>query len=373
MSNLISCHKYFFKKKKRLKKYASSNSVQTLPTPALRDSGKQHHSPHAQRQKVRGIPAVLFVFSVMESHSPWGFSWVVEVELWVAAQCVCAAGRGGMFTKGWLQSSLIEEVSVPMSTPAPENRHLVSGGNLGWIALRVTASPSPLHFDQVALAHLRFLLLPALEGTMQCEPVGWHLGCSGLCKWVKLPPRLKQWAQGISLFRVLHPVTPSHLAFLLEAASELKLRGYENTHRRERWRKGRCCSSGIQKHNFLWFLVLAFFYFFTRPSAPRKISSCSLWFSLIGSERRVNFGEEVNLLRSSHRVLLFFWLMAFLWGKTGTEIGCFYHEFLRWISQVSCNTTQEDPVFTIKLGFIHVTLLQSLFWLFKLAGIKLIT
>lgn len=38
-------------------------------------------------------------------------------------------------SKGWLQSCLIEEVSVPLSTPAPENRLSVSGRNLGWSAL----------------------------------------------------------------------------------------------------------------------------------------------------------------------------------------------------------------------------------------------
>lgn len=163
-----------------------------------------------------------------------------------------------MFTKGCLQSCLTEEVSVPTSTPAPENRHLVSGRNRGWISLRWVTSASPFHFDEVALAHRRFLLLPKRGGYHAMRACGPISGIPGLWKWGRLPPKLKQWAQGISLFRVLHLVTSSYLAFVHGAASELKMRGYENIHRRERWRKGMGCSSGIQNHNFLRFLVLAF-------------------------------------------------------------------------------------------------------------------
>lgn len=131
-----------------------------------------------QHQKVMGIPLSSSSSPAWgKAIPPWGFFWVVEVELWVVAQCVCKAWRGGMFTKGWLQSCLTEEVSVPMSTPAPENRVLLSGRNLGWFSLLgVTPnSPFPLTLMRWHWPVTGSSWCPSLEGTIQSAPVGWYL------------------------------------------------------------------------------------------------------------------------------------------------------------------------------------------------------
>lgn len=153
------------------KKHFRNTSVQTRCRPFQNQLtlavGTQHHSPQGPMPGGHGQPHCPPLHpQCEESHAPWGFFWVVEVELSVVAQCVCTAWRGGMFTKGWLQSCLIEEVSVPLSTPIPENWVLVSGRNLGWIHLLwvTMACLSPLHFDEVTLANDRLLLVPSLGG-----------------------------------------------------------------------------------------------------------------------------------------------------------------------------------------------------------------
>lgn len=52
---------------------------------------------------------------------------------------------------------------------------------------------------------------------------------------------------------------------------------------------------------------------------------------------------------------------ALLWSETGVELGCFPHTLPRCSLRLPSSVTQEDPVFTIKLGSIRVELLQSLF------------
>lgn len=173
MSNLISCHKYSLKKKTleicqfKLSAYPSNTS-------SLWQREARTAVPSAQYQQVMGIPAVLrFILSVREPF-PWGFSWVVGAEVWVVARCVCTAWRGGMFTKGWLQSCLREEVSVPRSTPAPENRLLVQVGTLVGASSLDWRLPDPL---LCVLMRKHWLITgssccPSLEGTTLCVPVG---------------------------------------------------------------------------------------------------------------------------------------------------------------------------------------------------------
>lgn len=69
MSNLISCHKYFIKKKTleicQFKLSADpSNTSDPWQWEAITTV------PSAQHQEVMGLPTVLFILSVRESHSP---------------------------------------------------------------------------------------------------------------------------------------------------------------------------------------------------------------------------------------------------------------------------------------------------------------
>lgn len=174
MSNLISCHKYFFLKKGFRNICQFKLSAYPSNTSSLWQWEARTAAPSAQHQQVMGIPAVLcFVLSVREPF-PWGFSWVAGAEVWVVAQWVCTAWRGGMFTKGWLQSCLREEVSVPRSTPALENRLLVQVGILVGASSLDWRLPDPL----LCILMRRHWLItgssccPSLQGATPCVPVG---------------------------------------------------------------------------------------------------------------------------------------------------------------------------------------------------------
>lgn len=117
-----------------------------------------------------------------------------------------------MFTKGWLQNCLTEEVSVPMSAPAPENRHLVSGRNRGWISLRWVTSASPFHFDEVALAHCRVLLLP--------KRGGYHvMRACGLISGMTRPLEMREVAPWVKT------VSPRHFTFQSSSPCHIFLLG----------------------------------------------------------------------------------------------------------------------------------------------------
>jgi hypothetical protein len=70
-------------------------------------------------------------------------------------------------------------------------------------------------------------------------------------------PEVKPVRPGRSLFQVLHPVT-SYLALAPGVASELKLRGYENIHRRERGERVCAAPLGFKVITFSGFLFLPF-------------------------------------------------------------------------------------------------------------------
>ena len=206
----------------------------------------------SQPQKVMGTPTVLLTLNMRASHFPRGLFWVVETQkLWVAAWCVCTTWRGGVFTKGWTSKPSHRGSIFPMSTPASENKLLLSDRNLGWISLLggTTASPFPLTLMRWRWPITGSSWCPRLEGTMQSVSVGWYMRWAGVWEQEELPPWLNREPR-VFHFSGLHPISSSHLAFLPGAASELQPRGYENIHRTERQRKGTGCSSG--------FLVLPF-------------------------------------------------------------------------------------------------------------------
>lgn len=316
-------------------------------------AGSQDRSPQCPVPAGHGHPRCSSPPPQGEGAVPLGFSWVVGAEVWVAAQCVCTAWRGGMFTKGWLQSCLGKEVSVPRSTPAPENRLLVQVGIWVGASSFDWRLPDPL----LGILMRRHWLIAGSS----CYPKlgGCHaMRACGLRKGGTLPPRFKQRAQGISLFRVLLPVTSSHLAFIPGAASELKLRSYENIHGRETWREGIGRSSGTQTHVSLVSSCLALL----GSPTPNQISSCFLCFALIGNAGSALGRKHLNALGCHHSAPS---RWHFSGGKQEQTLGVFLHMFPRCSSPVSSSATQEDPVFTVKLGFIHERLLQSLFWVFS--------
>lgn len=93
--------------------------------------------PRAQYREVMGIPTgLLCMFGMRESHPAGGFLLGGRRRI-VGGSIVCVprAWTRNMFTKGWLQSLLKKQASVPRSTSALENRPLVSGRNPGWISL----------------------------------------------------------------------------------------------------------------------------------------------------------------------------------------------------------------------------------------------
>lgn len=128
----------------------------------------------SQPQKVMGTPTVLLTLNMRASHFPRGLFWVVETQkLWVAAQRVCTTWREGVFTKGWTSKPSHRGSIFPMSTPASENRLLLSGRNLGWISLLggTPASPFPLTLMRWRWPITGSSWCPHLEGTMQSVSV----------------------------------------------------------------------------------------------------------------------------------------------------------------------------------------------------------
>lgn len=197
-----------------------------------------------------------------------------------------------MFTKGWLQSRLTEEVSVPVSTPAPENRLLVPGRNLSWLSLLWVTTASPFSFTLMR-GHWTIIgssQRPSLEGTIQSMPVGWYLRWSGLWKWVELPPRLNQWAQGGSLFRVLYPVSSSHLAFMPGVAVNWNWEAMK-IHTGGRG-EGRAHAVPLVSHSCLSLRGIP---------TPNKISSCFLWCALTGNARSTLGRKQRDILKSTRK------------------------------------------------------------------------
>lgn len=174
MSNLISCHKYPLKKKKDFRNMPVQTQCRPFQHQLSVAVGNQPRGPQCPVPAGHGHPHRSFLQPQCAGIIPLGFLLGGRGRaVGGGSVCVCTAWRGGMFTKGWLQSCLTEEKSVPMSTPAPENRLLVSGRSLGWIFLAgvTTGSPFPWHFDEEALAH-HALRLPQLGGCRAVRACG---------------------------------------------------------------------------------------------------------------------------------------------------------------------------------------------------------
>lgn len=95
--------------------------------------------------------------------------------------------------------------------------------------------------------------------------------------------------------------------------------------------------------------------------APNQISSCFLRFALVGNAGSTlgrKHRKHLNALGRHHSAPSSW---HFSGVKQEQKLGVSLRTFPRCSSQVSSSATQEDPVFTVKLGFIHERLLQSLF------------
>lgn len=136
--------------------------------------GSQDRSPQCPIPAGHGHPRCSLLHPQCEGAIPLGFLLGGRSRSVGGSSGVCTAWRGGMFTKGWFQSCLREEVSVPRSTPAPENRLLVQVGIVVGASSLDWRLPDPL---LCVLMRRHWLITgssccPSLEGTTQCVPVG---------------------------------------------------------------------------------------------------------------------------------------------------------------------------------------------------------
>lgn len=198
------------------------------------------------------------------------------------------------------------------------------------------ASPFSLHFDEVTLANHRFLLAPKFEGYQVVCACGLISEMMCLSKWVKLPPRLKQWGQAMSHFRVLHWVTSSHLALVPGTAKWTETEKlWKYTQERECVRKGMCCFSGVQSHNSPCSLVFAFPHLALLPHVRYAPASFDLLF--LGKQYKLWERKQRDVFKSTRKQLQSapsFWQLIFFQREIA-KFGCFYRILLRCSSQAS--------------------------------------